>query len=146
MPVQVRQATQIEPACFLFLFNFDAENPRDLSCSDAATGIDPRRKTSSPSRRISNGKTPSEKTKSWYLPGRNCRILILAYMTTFGGRISINEYIFVSVYEMASKFYARCARRPLLKKNVVKLQKTLAYIFKSVHPYPWTPNTKSVFI
>ena len=46
-------------------------------------------------------------------------------MTWFQARISISEYIFLSVYEMASKFSARCARRLFLKKNIVKQEKTI---------------------
>ena len=48
-------------------------------------------------------------------------IIMLAYMTTFGARISISVYNLLSVYEMASKIFARCARGPLLEKNIVKL-------------------------
>ena len=41
---------------------------------------------------------------------------------------------FLSEYEVASKFSARCARGPLLKKNIVKqVKKELACIVLSVY-------------
>ena len=41
---------------------------------------------------------------------------------------------FLSVYEMASRFSARCARRPFLKKNIVnQWKKELACNFLSVY-------------
>ena len=56
--------------------------------------------------------------------------IVLTGYLTFLARISISEYIFLSVYEMASKFSARCARRPFLKKNIVnQWKKELADTF-----------------
>ena len=49
---------------------------------------------------------------------------VLSVYDLVQARISISEYICLSVYEMASKFSARCARRPFLKKNIVKTGKT----------------------
>ena len=60
-------------------------------------------------------------------------------------RISISEYICLSVYEMASKFSARCARRLFLKKNIVKQgQNNWRIQFFTGYDYLWTrkPNTR----
>ena len=66
-------------------------------------------------------------------------------MTWFQARISISEYIFLSVYEMAQKFSARCARRLFLKKNIVKQgKKELAYIVLSV--YDQAAGRKSISV
>ena len=63
-----------------------------------------------------------------------CQDQLLLNLKLPGIVLSVYDYLsssglnkrtfFVSGYEVASKFSARCARRPLLTKNIAKLQET----------------------
>ena len=79
------------------------------------------------------------------LPRREFPCTVLSVYDLVQARISISEYIFLSVYEMASKFSARCARRLFLKKNIVKQgQNNWRIQFFTGYDYLWTrkPNTR----
>ena len=62
-------------------------------------------------------------------------------MTTFVARISINEYILLSVYDVASKFSAHCARTSSEEEHNVTLE-TIGVYFQNVYQQSTPLDTK----
>ena len=88
--------------------------------------------------------TPCE-TETYCTPRPEWPCIVMKRVWLEGqARISKSMYSFLSVYEMASIFSARCARGPLLKKNVVKPLNTIGvHRFWSKHVWlSRMPNSK----